>query len=77
MLFDPLWQPIEEILTTSTMAAMTNGHHNGVSGEEERGWSMSKPLQELDSEVYAIIQREKRRQTASLEMIARYAQEHP
>lgn len=55
------------------MAALTSGHHNGVangSGEEESGWSMSKPLQELDSEVYAIIQREKRRQTASLEMIA-------
>jgi len=31
---------------------------------------MSKPLQELDSEVYSIIQKEKRRQTASLEMIA-------
>merc|ERR1711962_1991723 len=30
----------------------------------------SKPLQELDSEVYSIIQKEKRRQTASLEMIA-------
>ena len=58
-------------------AAMTNGHHNGVvngSGDESGGWSMSKPLQELDSEVYSIIQKEKRRQTASLEMIARYAQ---
>ena len=55
---------------------MTNGHHNDVvngSGDESGGWSMSKPLQELDSEVYSIIQKEKRRQTASLEMIARYA----
>ena len=39
---------------------------NGDSAE----WSMSKPLEDLDPEVYEIIKKEKRRQTASLEMIA-------
>jgi len=46
--------------------AETNGHGSGDSSE----WSMNLPLEELDPEVYEIIRKEKRRQTASLEMIA-------
>ena len=47
---------------------MSNGvkMSNGDSSE----WSMNKPLEELDPEVFGIIKKEKRRQTASLEMIA-------
>jgi len=52
----------------------TNGcHSNGDSvmdTSSDGDWSMNKPLSELDPEVYEIIRKEKRRQTASLEMIA-------
>ena len=41
-----------------------------MSNGDSSGWSMSKPLEELDPEVFGIIKKEKRRQTASLEMIA-------
>ena len=39
---------------------------NGDSSQ----WNMSTPLEDLDPEVFDIIKKEKRRQTASLEMIA-------
>jgi len=36
----------------------------------DHAWTMNQPLEDLDPEVFAIIQKEKKRQTCSLEMIA-------
>ena len=41
-----------------------------MNGHFEDVWTLNDPLEKADPEVYGIIQKEKRRQTASLEMIA-------
>jgi len=48
----------------------TNGDHVANANGCSNVWTMNTPLEELDPEVFAIIQREKKRQTCSLEMIA-------
>jgi len=48
---------------------MVNGDHAKMNGDDAK-WSMNQNLEDLDPEVFAIIQREKRKQTYSLEMIA-------
>jgi len=54
-------------MSGAAVIAETNGH--GDCGDSAE-WILNKPLEEADPEVYEIIRKEKRRQTASLEMIA-------